>query len=382
MENKKVLIVASVFSHIAQFHQNLINLLNQNGYIVDIVGFDNLKDKDGRVVRNIRTSYNICIRRNPINPINLKALIRLKKIIKENQYDYIHANTPIGGLLARVINLKKLSKKPKIIYTAHGFHFYKGSPLKNWLFYYPIEKILSKRTDILITINNEDFLTSHRKNFKCKIVRIHGVGVDETRFKPISREDCIVKRIDKGFYENSIIGLCIGELNDNKNQETLVRAFSELKNTIPNIRLLLAGNGPNRKKLENLVKNLGLENHIHFLGYVNGIEEFVQISDFIISSSKREGLGLNIIEGMLCKKVIIASKNRGHKELIVHLKNGYLVNNDTESFKNAIQDAIYLSSDSTEKIKQEAHTTGLKYSWDKVKSELAEIYDIAVYSNE
>lgn len=382
MSKKSVLIVASVYSHISQFHQNLIDLLAQNNYIVDIVGNDNLNEKPGRTISNIRTAYDITIHRNPINIKNLKAYKELKAIISRNQYDYIHANTPIGGFLTRLINLKKMDKKPKIIYTAHGFHFYKGAPLKNWILYYSIEKILSRKTDILVTINKEDYETSIKKKFLCKVVHIHGVGVDSNKFTPISSGEINNRKIELGFKEETKIGLCIGELNDNKNQEILIKATSLVIKENPNFILLLAGNGPNKENLEQLTDELSLNDHIKFLGYLSSIEKYVQISDFVISASKREGLGLNIIEGMLCKKIIIASMNRGHNELITNGKNGFLVKNEFNQFANVINKVFEISQSKKDIILNEAYRNALDYSWNYVKNEIAKIYEIKVVENE
>jgi glycosyltransferase EpsD len=82
--------------------------------------------------------------------------MKLKNIIADNDYDIIHCHTPVGGALARIAARNYRKRGTKVIYTAHGFHFFEGSPVKNWILYYPLEKWLSRFTDVLITLNSEE----------------------------------------------------------------------------------------------------------------------------------------------------------------------------------------------------------------------------------
>src|SRR5690554_1050606 len=177
---KKVLIVATVQSHVAQFHKEFINILKKNGYIVEVAARNNLREKNGLSLVEPNKIYDIPFSRSPFGKSNVKAYKMLKEIIKTNSYDVIHCHTPMGGVLTRLA-AKNVNAKSKVFYTAHGFHFYKGASLKNWLMYYPVEKKLSKYTDIIFTINQEDFEIANKK-FKCKkVIKTNGVGFNKER---------------------------------------------------------------------------------------------------------------------------------------------------------------------------------------------------------
>lgn len=328
----KALFVATVQSHIAQFHLKTIEMLKQNGYEIHVAARDNLAEKNGLQLKNVDQVYNVPFCRSPFSPKNLRAYRELKKIIKEGGYDLIHCNTPVGGILTRLAARKEAGT---VLYTAHGFHFYKGAPLKNWILYYPIEKCMAHFTDKLITINEEDYHLAQIK-FKCPVYRIHGTGINTEKYRCISRKEVEDFR-HKYKLQNQVIILCTGELNKNKNQETVITAMKTVVKAVPNAVLLLAGNGPKKDNLEQMIDQLVLNEHVKLLGYRTDLQKFVAMSDMVVSASKREGLGLNIIEAMYCRKPVIAADNRGHRELIADGKNGYLVKaTDSASFADKI----------------------------------------------
>ena len=181
----KVLLTATVQSHICQFHKPLVEMLHDYGCEVDVAAKNNLAEKNGLKLDFADHVFDIPFCRSPFDFQNIKAYRELKKIIKNGKYDIIHCNTPVGGILTRKAASPFRKKGVKVFYTAHGFHFYKGAPIKNWLLYYPIEKLFAHKTDKLITIVDEDYRFS-KEHFKCETCRIHGVGVDELRFFPLS----------------------------------------------------------------------------------------------------------------------------------------------------------------------------------------------------
>jgi glycosyltransferase EpsD len=327
---KKVLLTATVQSHIAQFHLPLIELLKSKGFEVHVAAKDNLSSKNGLRLLTPDKIYDIPFERSPLKISNIKAYGQLKDIITKNHYDYIHCNTPMGGFITRLAAKEARKNGSKLIYTAHGFHFYKGAPLKNWLFYYPIEKWLINLTDKLIVITEEDFRFAI-KNFKTDVIHIRGVGVNSFRYFPYEKDKINLLRSEFGYSNDQYILLCIGELNKNKNQKTILKAFSYLLGKIQNLRLLVAGNGIYDAKLKDLAVKLNIKDHVDFLGYKTDLEKYINVCDVVISASYREGMPLNIIEGMMCNKPVIASDNRGHKELITNGESGLLFHpNDYE----------------------------------------------------
>ena len=271
---------------------------------------------------------NLPISRN----INIKhllfGLLSVFKLLKENQFNLIHCHTPIASALVRLAFFFLNKKGTKVIYTAHGFHFYKKSPIINWLVYYPIEKILSLKTDALITINKEDYNIAESQFYAKRNYYIRGVGVDFNKFRNYLNKK----------YSNLIEGLCaesnqkiitcIGELNDNKNQHLLIRAVKLLIDRGIGVCLLLIGIGANSEALKLLVRQLKLDDYVIFLGYRGDVHKILNITNLLVSVSKREGLGLTLIEAMASCVPIIATNNRGHRELIIDNYNGYLVSSN------------------------------------------------------
>jgi len=339
---KKVLLTATVQSHIAQFHKSLIKMLQENNYEVHVAAKNNLAQKNGLNLVEPDKIFDINFSRNPLSVLNIRAYRDLKKLMGEYSYDIVHCNTPMGGVVTRLAARKFRKNGLKVFYTAHGFHFYKGSPLKNWLLYYPIEKVLSRYTDKLITITMEDYELAKRK-FKTSVYHTHGVGVNSEKFFPFCGSKIHDLKCEFGFSDSELIIICIGELNNNKNQIAIINAMIEILKSNKNIILLLAGNGPNEVNLKKRVSSLELDKNIFFLGYQTNMGDYINISDIVVSTSFREGLPLNIIEGMLCKKPIIASYNRGHKELVINNYNGFII--DDISSKNLSNAIIELFND-------------------------------------
>ena len=320
----KILYTATVLSHICQFHLPYLQMLQEQGHEVHVAAHDNLAVKNGLQLRYADKFIEIPFARSPASPSNLKAYVKLKKLIDAGHYDIILCNTPMGGIVTRLAAKKARRHGTKVIYMAHGFHFFKGSSKKNWLIFYPIEKYMARHCDVLITINEEDYALAKAKFTNTRVEHIHGVGVRSERYHPATPEECAQMRKAEGLAADDCAILCTGELNANKDQKTLIDAAAKLRDKIPNLKVLLAGNGPLENELREQIKSLGLEDTVKLLGYRTDLEKVVPAMDLIVSCSHREGLPLNIIEAMLCEKPLIASVNRGHTELIDDGVNGYL----------------------------------------------------------
>lgn len=370
---KKVLLTATVQSHICQFHRPLAEVLHAHGYEVHVAARDNLAEKNGLKLDFAEKVYDVPFSRSPKSPDNIRAYRELKKILEQEHYDVIHCNTPMGGIVTRLAARKAGKQGTKVFYTAHGFHFYKGAPKKNWLVFYPIEKLFSRITDTLITITHEDYALAAKK-FHCRVAHMHGVGVDAQRYHCASPEERAEVRQKLGFDPQQKILLCVGELLPNKNQAMAVRMMDIVRKTFPDALLLLAGNGPQRENLEQLTQELSLQKHVRFLGYCTELEKYQQAADVLVSCSKREGLPLNIVEAMLSGNPVVATQNRGHRELVKPEETGYLVKvNDTEAMAQAV---LALLKDERKRscMGAEAAAFAKQYSFATVKQALEEIY--------
>lgn len=320
---KRVLYVATVDSHISAFHYPYIEEFKKRNYQVDVVTGtdDNLE--------NIDNHYKISLYRSPYTPKNIKGIKELRTILKENNYDLVICNTPMGSVATRLAKTKKMNTK--IIYLCHGFHFYKGSSIKSKLVFYPIEKILSKKTNKIITINNEDYIQAQK--FQKNSYYMHGIGLKENKEKEqknIEKDNKVLKKI-LDLKQNDIVLTFVGELNNNKNQIMLLETMKELQQEkkYNNIHLLLVGEDKLKGKLQRYTKKNNIKN-IHFLGYRKDVNNILNITNIVVSSSIREGLPINILEALNKNIPVIAKKNRGTIDLIENNINGYLIENKYE----------------------------------------------------
>lgn len=279
----------------------------------------------------------ISFSRSPVSKDNLKAYKQLKTLIENKNYDIVHCHTPNASVITRLV-CKKLRKKTeiKVFYTAHGFHFYKGAPKLNWLVFYPIEKFCSRFTDKLITINTEDYELAKKKLKAKEVHYVPGVGIDLSRFEDIY-VDRSAKRLEIGVPEEAKLLLSVGELNENKNHQVIIRAIAKLKDA--NIHYAIAGVGEKKEYLLNLAKELGVDEQVHLLGFRADIPELNSISDVFCFPSRREGLGLASIEAMACGKPIITSNVHGINDYSQTGITGYKYSpDDVCGFAKAISD--------------------------------------------
>lgn len=334
----KVLFCATVDYHFKAFHLPILKWFKEKGWEVHVTASGEIE------LPYVDKKFNIPIQRSPFQVKNIGAFQELKAIINENDYKIIHCHTPMGGVLTRLAAKESRKNGTKVFYTAHGFHFCKGAPIMNWLLYYPIEKVLARYTDCLITINDEDYQLAISHRFRAgEIEHVHGVGVDTERFKPMNTVEKRKHREKQGYKDNDFLLIYAAEFNKNKNQQYLIKVLSEVKGSISNAKLLLAGEGVLQDVCKKLAIELGVDHMVEFLGYRNDIVNLLPMCDVAVASSLREGLPVNIMEAMACGLPVVATENRGHNELIVNQYNGWTVS--PESINDMANKIILLANE-------------------------------------
>jgi glycosyltransferase EpsD len=315
--------------------------------------------------------FKICFNRSPYSFDNIKAYKQLKELIEREKYQIIHCHTPMGGVVTRLAARQARKSGTKVIYTAHGFHFYKGAPKINWLLYYPVEKYLSKYTDCLITINQEDYTAAKNKNFKAaKIEKIDGVGISLEKFSPNKQGELLRKELE--IEHNDYILVCVGELNKNKNQCFVIQQISALAQVIPSIKLLIVGAGDCRENYEKMCENI--KNRVLFLGYRNDVDKIYAISNLLVSASHREGLPVNILEGMAVGLPIVCTRVRGQVDVIKDGINGYLYDvNNSEQFQSYIF-KLYNDAETAMNMSKQNIMDVQKYALEKAIANMSDIY--------
>lgn len=327
MAEKKALMFASVASMIDQFNIPNIQILQSLGYKVDVAAnFSN----PGTITAERADDLIKRLKNNGVRVRNIgiprsfhlgKIFLSYKKVrglIVTEHYDLVHCHSPIGGAICRMAAKSERKKGTKVIYTAHGFHFYTGAPLKNWILFYPVEKMLSRYTDVLITINKEDCKRAKTKFHAKKTVYVPGVGVDTEKFGAHYRGVEIRKEL--GIGKDNTMLLSVGELNENKNHETVIRAMTKCKDRYC---YTIVGQGRKREQLEALIRELELEERVKLVGYRNDVADFYDAADVFVFPSYREGLPVSLMEAMASGLPVVCSRIRGNTDLMDEGKGGY-----------------------------------------------------------
>lgn len=370
----KILYVATVSGTINAFLIPHIKMLVDHGHKVDIAC--NIQQELKQEIFDMGcTIHALEFERYPLNKGNFTAYKRLKKIIKEEQYDLVHTHTPIASAFVRLACRKV--NNTRVFYTAHGFHFYKGAPLKNWILYYPVEKWLSKYTDCLITMNEEDYETVMKKNFKAKqIASVNGVGIDLGKFLPSDDSKRNIIKKEYNYKEDDFVLIYVGELNNNKNQGLLIETIGRLKREILNIKLLLVGDGLLYAQYKKQIDGLKANENVELLGYRTDIANLMSMADIAVSSSKREGLPLNVMEAMATGLPLVVTNSRGNQDLVINGVNGYVVScKYVENFAKKILD-LYKQKELRDRFGKKSIELVEKYSVESVLGEMKNIYKL------
>jgi len=364
---QKALLVATVYGFLASFEQNNIQILKSLGY--EVWCACNARESDERLKKLGVHLIQIPFERNPFHVKNLQAYRKLKKLMEREHFELVHCHTPIGGVLGRLAASSCQVKK--VFYTAHGFHFYQGAPIQNWLLYYPIEKWLARKTDVLITINREDYKRA-KKYFAAKQVKyVPGVGVDiEEIQQKVKETNWREKRKELQIPEGAVLLLSVGELNKNKNHQVVIEALARIQNS--SLHYVICGDGILRQELEALVERRGVSERIHLLGYRKDVIEMMAAADVYVHPSLREGLPVSVMEAMAAGLPCVVSDIRGCRDLIQNGINGIKVKpEDSLGWMCIIREC---QKQNFKNIQGKSNKWIQKYNREQVGNRMAKIY--------
>jgi len=349
---QKVLFVATVVkTHIMEFHIPYLKMFKEMGWQTAVAAHNDYEDPADCVIPYCDTFFDIPFERSPLKPANLAAYLALEKIIDKEKYQIIHCHTPMGGVIGRLAAKRCRKEGTTVFYTAHGFHFYKGAPVKNWLLYYPVEKLCAHFTDVLITINHEDYALAQQKMKAKKVVYVPGVGIDLEKFGRQS-VDRAAKRKELGVPEDATLVLSVGELIPRKNHETAIRAIAGVKD----VYYIIVGQGEIREHLRDVIRECGAAGRVKLLGYRKDVGELCDAADAFVLPSFQEGLSVAVMEAMASGLPVACSRIRGNTDLVD--KNGGVLfdPHSVEDCRKAVEkvlasDRTTLGAYNAEKIK-------------------------------
>ena len=362
---KKILYVATVVkTHLMEFHIPYLQMLKEEGWHTEAAAKNDYENPEDCKIPFCDVYYDLPFDRNPFKASNIKAYKQLKQIIEDGQFDIVHCHTPVGAMVTRLAAAKARKNGTKVIYTAHGFHFFKGAPLINWLLYYPVEKTLSRLTDVLVTINREDY--ARAKTFKAKRVEyIPGIGVNISAFAKRASSDNTLRK-ELGIPEGYKVLLSVGEVNYNKNHKAVIEVLPELEKCI----YVVCGSGPLIEEHRQLAQKLGVADRLIMAGYRTDVAEFYRMADIFVFPSLREGLPVAVMEAMAAELPCVAAKNRGTNDLLSESRLRFDPH-DRKELKEKLM--IALNEDCTDEIDRNSET--LKdFSIEHTKQLVKDIY--------
>lgn len=371
-----MLMLATTAAMIEQFNKNNILILEEMGYEVHVAGNflvgnpiseEKLEEFKVWLEEHHGKWFHITATRKPTDmKNNVFAYKKVVELITEYKYEFIHCHTPIGSVIGRIA---AHVTHTKIIYTAHGFHFFKGAPLINWLLYYPVERFLSRWTDVLILINQEDYQRAKNTFHAKRTEYIPGIGIDLEKFKK-GNIDCEKLREKLGLKEDDVMLFSVGELNKNKNHEVVIRAVAKLNNS--KLHYFIAGQGELKDYLINLSNDYGISKQVHLLGYCDNVFELLQCTDLYVFPSKREGLSVALMEAIACRTPVVCSNIRGNTDLIKN--QDYIFNtDDIEELCKCISMSIEKDN---QNVVEENYKTLQRYDLKNVVEQMKEEYKI------
>lgn len=355
--------------HIMVFHLPYLEWFKKNGYETHVCARNDYENVDDCKIPYCDKYIDLPFERSPFKPRNLSVLSKLKNIIDLNDYEIIHCHTPMGGVLTRLAARKARECGTKLVYTAHGFHFYKGASITNWAIYYPVERLLARYTDVLITINTEDY--SAAKKFKArKVAYVPGIGVDVDKFI-IDIRGRLIKRKELGIQDTTLMILSVGELSKRKNHETVIKALSKIHGS-SNFVYVICGQGDLDEHLKKVAVNLNV--NVRFLGFRNDISEICTAADLFLFPSYQEGLPVALLEAMSARLAVVCSRIRGNTDLIENEKGGYLVKpSDVNGFAYKI-DKLLKDAELRRRMGQYNAVKAKKYSKEIVRKGMESLY--------
>ena len=319
--------------------------------------------------------FQVPFQRSPYHTDNMIAYKEIKRLIDSQNYQIIHCHTPVGGAITRLAARDARKTGTKVIYTAHGFHFYKGAPKRNWLFYYPVEKYLSQYTDCLVTMNEEDYNIALNKLWAKAVEKIDGVGVQVSSFYPISYDQKKELRKQYNFRETDFILIYTAVFIARKRHEFLIDILPNLRREIPSLKVIFCGSGELLSDMKKYVASLHMDDIVFFMGYCNYVNVMCNIADVLVSSSIQEGMPINILEGMASGLPVVCAKIRGQVDVVQDGINGFMYSchNAAEMCTKIIH--LYQHDELREKMSEQNLSDVKKYSLDRALQNMQQIYE-------
>jgi glycosyltransferase involved in cell wall biosynthesis len=321
-----LLIVTTVAPTLRAFLLPYARRFRERGWTVDALS------NGVSACRECRESFDRCLdlpfSRNPLSRENFgKIAEAIRGIVSEGKYDIVHVHTPVASFVTRfALRKKPRAARPKVVYTAHGFHFYKGGRRLTNASFAALERLAGNWTDHTITINREDYDAAIALKIapKERLSLFPGIGLDFSRYSPSSVDVAAIKELHSGLMldRDDEMFLMAAEFNPGKRHEDALRALAMTGRK--NFRLALAGKGPLEDKMKGLALKLGIASRVHFLGERTDVPLLMLSSRATVLPSEREGLNRSVMESICLGIPVLGADARGIRDLVTSPERGTL----------------------------------------------------------
>ncbi|MBF2064062.1 MAG: glycosyltransferase [Calothrix sp. C42_A2020_038] len=315
---KKLLTVATVPITITGFLLPFAQHFRKRGWQMDAMSLETSAMPE--CVENFDNIWDVEFSRSPLDLQNLIVAPRqILQVLEKQEYDIVHVHTAIAAFVTRLaLSRLKHKPKPKLVYTVHGFNFYRGNKFIKNLIFLALEKIAAPWTDYMVVINREDEEAAkhHRLISPERLYYMPGIGVDLNYYNSnqISTADIQQVRQELGLEPEDAMILASAEFNPRKRHQDMLRALAELGRS--NVHLAFAGTGPLMEDMKTLAANLGIQKQVHFLGFRSDMPILMGASVATIMASEREGLARSVMESLCLEIPVIGADSRGIRDLL------------------------------------------------------------------
>lgn len=311
----KVLITASTYSHIKNFHLPYLRAFYDAGWEIH-VACGGTPD----AVYYAAQTLSLPFEKKMTSPANFRAARLLRRKMEQERYDLVICHTSLAAFFTRLA-VAGVKPRPRVINMSHGYLFDDNSPAMKRFLLLTAERITARRTDLLLTMNQYDYRTAVKYRLGKQIANVPGIGVDFSRLTRLGRVEVHELRQRLNLKARDFVLVYAAEFSKRKSQSTLIQAMPLLpRNTV----LLLPGDGVLRKKCMELAKKLGVSDRVRFPGHVDKMSAWYAVADVAVTSSRSEGLPFNVMESMYMGLPVVASKVKGHEDLISNGETGLM----------------------------------------------------------
>lgn len=368
---KKILFAASTLSHIENFHIPYLKYFKEQGFEVHIIGKENNKFPIPYVDKVIPIDFE----KNMFSINNFISAYKISKLIKKEKYSIISTHTILGSFFTRLGSMLSIKKHPLAINTVHGYLFDENSNFLKKIIMIAAEKFVRPVTDSIIVMNSTDYEIAQKyKLYKNNLYCINGMGINISKFLLCTDENKTSLRQKYNISKNDFLLIYVAEFSKRKNQKFLIDSIKNLHDKgFTNIKLLLLGDGVLFNEMKEYANSLGINNNVIFKGYIKEVCDYYHMCDICVSSSRIEGLPFNIMEAMSTGLPIIASKIKGHIDLVIHGENGFLYDyNNLNDFCNYVE-ILYNDRTLLNNMRISSNILSKKYSLESVFPEITQI---------